>query len=80
MSAHCAVLCTNVGGMTNIIIDGYNGIMASPNSDDLYVKLKLLTENKQLRSYLSDKGYDTVKQGFNLEKWEEKWTSVLMRK
>lgn len=77
MSAHCAVLCTNVGGMTNIIIDGYNGVMVSPTSDAIYIGLKQLVEDKQLREDLSEKGYETARKGFNLEKWENKWTSVL---
>lgn len=80
MSAHCAVLCTNVGGMTNIIIDGYNGVMVSPTSDAIYIGLKQLVENTQLRKDLSEKGYETIKRSFCLEKWEEKWSSVLKNK
>ena len=80
MAAHCAVLCTNVGGMTNIVIDGYNGLMVSPTSEELYIKLKQLVEDKQLRTNLAERGYDTVKISFNLKKWEEKWTSVLKNK
>ena len=80
MAAHCAVLCTNVGGMTNIVIDGYNGLMVSPTSEELYIKLKQLVEDKQLRTNLAERGYDTVKISFNLKKWEEKWTSVLKDK
>ena len=80
MAAHCAVLCTNVGGMTNIVIDGYNGLMVSPTSEELYIKLKQLVEDKQLRINLAERGYDTVEISFNLKKWEEKWTSVLKNK
>ena len=80
MAAHCAVLCTTVVGMTNIVIDGYNGLMVSPTSEELYIKLKQLVEDKQLRTNLAERGYDTVKISFNLKKWEEKWTSVLKNK
>lgn len=80
MAAHCAILCTNVGGMTNIVIDGYNGLMVSPTSEEIYIKLKQLVEDKQLRTNLAERGYDTVKISFNLKNWEEKWTAVLKNK
>lgn len=80
MAAHCAILCTNVGGMTNIVIDGYNGLMVSPTSEEIYIKLKQLVEDKQLRTNLAERGYDTVKISFNLKNWEEKWTTVLKNK
>lgn len=67
MAAHCAILCTNVGGMTNIVIDGYNGLMVSPTSEEIYIKLKQLVEDKQLRTNLAERGYDTVKISFNLK-------------
>lgn len=80
MSAHCAVLCTNVGGMTNIVIDRYNGIMTVPTTEALYEGLKTLVTCPDIRKKLSEKGYETVVGGFNISKWEEKWRKVLMSK
>ena len=54
--------------------------MVSPTSEELYIKLKQLVEDKQLRTNLAERGYATVKISFNLKKWEEKWTSVLKNK
>lgn len=53
MAAGCAVICTNVGGMTNIIIDGYNGLMINPDEDSLYKALDRLIEDKLLRGKTS---------------------------
>jgi len=77
MSAQCAVVCTNVGGMTNIVIDEYNGLMVSPNEEELYSALKRVIENKELREELAEKAYETVIKGFSYEKWEKKWKKVL---
>ena len=77
MSSQCAVICTNVGGMTNIVIDGYNGLIISPNSNEIYFAMKKLVEDKELRNDLAKKGYETVKCGFSLEKWKEKWINVI---
>jgi len=80
MSAHCAIVCTNVGGMTNIIIDGFNGIMVSPTSESIYEGLNTLVKDNMLRNELAENGFKTVKTAFNLEKWEAKWTKVLKDK
>ncbi len=77
MSAQCAVVCTNVGGMTNIVIDGYNGLMINADEDELYASLKKLVEDKALRAKLSKNAYETVKQGFSLGKWQDKWREVI---
>lgn len=78
MSAGCAVICTDVGGMTDIIIDGYNGLMCEAGSTDaLYKAIKRLVDNKKLRNKLAQNGYMTVSNGFSKEVWENKWTEIL---
>lgn len=77
MSAGCAVVCTGVGGMTDIVIDGYNGLMVNPSEEDVYRAVKRLVEDAALRQTLARRGYDTVKNGFSLENWQEKWKQVL---
>jgi len=78
MSAQCAVVCTNVGGMTNIVIDGYNGLMISPQENELYEAITKLVNDKKLRERLSNHAYETVQEGFSFEKWENSWKKVLM--
>lgn len=80
MSAHCAVVCTNIGGMTNIILDEYNGLMVSPDSEEIYNALVRLIESQALRKKLADKAYETVCESFSLEKWQADWTNVLINK
>lgn len=78
MAASCAVVCTNVGGMTNIVIDGYNGFMVSPNEEDLYNAIKTLIDNKSLRVFFAEKGYDVVSTSFTIERWREKWKRLIV--
>lgn len=80
MSAHCAVVCTNIGGMTNIILDEYNGLMVSPNSYEIHQALVRLIECHELRNELSNNAYKTVCRSFSLEKWQKEWTRVLIEK
>lgn len=77
MSAQCAVVCSNVGGMTNIVIDGYNGLMVSPREETLYQALKKLVEDEKLRTRMAERAYETVSEGFSLEKWKSKWKCVI---
>lgn len=80
MSAHCAVVCTNIGGMTNIILDEYNGLMVLPDQDELLNALCRVIESENLRNELSQRGYETIKKSFSLAKWEAKWEEVLKNK
>ena len=77
MGAGCAVVCTNVGGMTNIILNRYNGIMISPSEEDLYAALKELIENYELRKFLSQKAVETVQYSFNKERWGNEWLNIV---
>lgn len=81
MSAQCAVVASNVGGMTNIILDGYNGLLvAAGDSEQLYLALDRLVHNNELRNRLSQAAYETVKLSFSYEKWAQKWKEVLKLK
>jgi len=78
MSASCAVICTEVGGMTNIILDGYNGLMVSPgDSNDLYNAIKYLVDNPSERIEMARLGHDTVSKAFSYDKWKKEWLSVI---
>ena len=77
MSAQCAVVCTNVGGMTNIVIDGYNGTMVNPDSGSLYEAIDALIVDADLRKKLADTAYKTAKEGFSFERWEASWIKVI---
>ncbi len=78
MSAQCAVVCTDVGGMTNIVLNGYNGKMISAGSAEaLHQALKSLLDDPQERERIAAKGYETVKAAFSKTCWENRWREVL---
>lgn len=77
MAAGCAVICTDVGGLTNIIINGYNGLIIRPNSDDLIKAIKLMIDNFTLRNKLSRCAYETVRDSFDLREWSKRWTELV---
>lgn len=77
MSAQCAVICSNVGGMTNIVLDHYNGLMINPEEEELYEALKTLIDDATLRNRLAEKAYETVRDSFSLALWQERWLKVI---
>ena len=80
MASGCAVVCTNVGGMTNIVFDGYNGLIINPDEDSLYYALEQLINHPESRALLQQNAYKTTKAAFSIEKWQERWKQVIMQK
>jgi len=77
MGAGCAVVATAVGGITNMIIDQYNGLLAMPNSESLLRAMSSLVTNPSLREELGKRAYETARTAFCRELWEMKWRDVL---
>ena len=76
MAAGCAVICSDIGGLTNIILDNYNGLIIRANADDLYQALvKLLDYN--YREELAQNGYHTVCKSFSFDKWGKSWMDII---
>lgn len=77
MAAGCAVIATNVGGLTNVVIDGFNGLLINPRENELIQALQKLINDNTLRQALSRKAYETVYEGFSYSRWTEKWISFI---
>ena len=77
MSAQCAVVCTDVGGLSNIILDGYNGVFAEPEEEALAKKIAELIDDGEKRKALATKAYETVKGAFSLDIWKARWKEVI---
>lgn len=77
MASRCAVICTNIGGMTNIVLDHYNGLIVNPDERELRDSLLELIDNYELREKLSINAYNTVSESFSLQKWQCSWKKVI---
>ena len=77
MASGCAVVCSNVGGMTNIILDHFNGIMINPDADLLFNAICELIENRSLRQELQSNAYLTASKSFSLDVWKERWSQII---
>lgn len=79
MSSQCAVIGSDVGGITNVIIDGYNGLMVPANdASKLYEAIKKLIDNPDIRIKLAQKGYETIAEAFSIDRWKANWRRIIM--
>lgn len=78
MASGCIPLCTHVGGMTNMVIDSYNGFLCSPTEESVYRSLKTIIHlsTEQLK-IVAKNAYETSISAFNLELWQSRWLKVL---
>lgn len=73
----CAVVATNVGGMTNMVIHGYNGCLVNPDVDDLTTALSTLMSDANLQLKLGKQAAVTARDAFSLSRWKSHWSEVL---
>lgn len=78
MAAGCAVVCSDVGGMTQIVTDGYNGRMVPAGDvEALRSAIDELICDAERRKTLAENGYRTVKCAYSYERWRAQWKKVL---
>ena len=77
MACGCAVAATAIGGVTNMIIDGYNGRLCLPSAKELEKCVEDLIVDKDRRKQIAENAYATAQSAFSKTKWEDSWTHVL---
>lgn len=77
MASGCVPVASNVGGMTNIILDGYNGFLVDPTAEAFMEKLVDLIENESSRKDISVKAKQSADSAFSYGLWEQKWLKVI---
>ena len=76
MGAGCVVVSTPVGGLSNIVLDGFNGYISMPTSDDLYKTIKRAIENMD-DTQIATNAINSVRCSFSKTKWASTWKGIL---
>ena len=78
MASGCAVIGTDVGGIVNVVLDRFNGlIVMAGDTEGLYRAMKQLIQDRECREQLAENARKTVEASFSYEIWKEKWKDVL---
>ena len=65
-------VCSNIGGLTELITDQKNGFLSDPeNVNKMSKDIIKLYENKKLREEMGAKASEKFKEKFSLNKWED---------
>lgn len=76
--AGCFPIATHVGGMTNMIIDRFNGRLVYPSEEEVFLTIQETLEmttndfNKVVRN-----SWDVANSSFSIEQWELRWTDFI---
>lgn len=71
MSCRKIVLASNVGGLNDLIIDGYNGFLSDPNADSFSKRIKFIYDNfDQLHETIVTNASGIVSTCYSSPKWE----------
>lgn len=70
------VIATNVGGLPDLILSGYNGLLVEPDEKDLLDAIIYLINNPTLRERLARNGLETA-QAFHKSIWQSRWSNLL---
>lgn len=76
LASGCATISTNVGGLTDIIFDGINGLSVDPEPHQLAEAINALIESDELREKYQKSGLESSLT-FSLDNWKQKWQKVL---
>lgn len=77
MSAKLPIIASNVGGVSELVEDGFNGFLIKRGDyRDLNNKLNILINNKELREKMGRKSYQKYKDEFTIERMLDKTFKV----
>lgn len=71
------VIATTVGGLPNLVIDHFNGLLIPTTVDDLSNAMKELIENPELRKNMGDNSLNMAQSSFEKHLWEERWKNII---
>ena len=78
MAAGCLPVVTFVGCISNIILDGYNGLMCYPSEEDFYEKMQYaLAMPKENFNRMVINARESVECSFSIRNWQQKWADLL---
>ncbi len=76
MASGNAIIATRIGGLSDLVISGYNGYLINPHADELLWGIENLLADKNQMAYFKNNGVQ-IAQAFSKEKWERAWSSII---
>ncbi|MCC4833561.1 glycosyltransferase family 4 protein [Shewanella sp. 10N.7] len=77
MAAGCLVISSNVGGLSNLIIDGFNGHLVMPNADEFENTISHAICNMSHSQALASRGHESIEQICSQQQWSNAWVGTI---
>lgn len=71
-----AVIATNIGGLADLVLHGFNGLLIEPVAGELRQAIEELVSDDALRARLSANAR-SVAQTFSVGRWRNRWERIL---
>lgn len=76
MASNCGIIATNVGGLPNLVLHEFNGLLIGPEPGELCLAIERLYRDRQLLEQLARNAYQ-VSLRFSKSLWEQRWLQLL---
>lgn len=76
MATNNALIATNIGGLPNLVIDGFNGHLINPKYEDLITSLEFFLKNRPLLKEMSNNGL-AMSKTFEKNNWLARWKKII---
>lgn len=76
MASGNAIVASYVGGLSELIIDSYNGFKTEPTVEHFIDVLSYLIEHPEVRERVSRNAVEVARE-FDVSKWRARWSAVL---
>ena len=76
MSSGCIIISSYIGGLSDLVINDYNGLLIKPTVENIINTITSLLENAELGKKLSQNGIN-VAESFSLIRWKRSWKNIV---
>jgi glycosyltransferase involved in cell wall biosynthesis len=79
MAAGCAIVSTNVGGLSNMLIDQLNGLMCMPDAESLAAQLDFFLQQPAAAKHMALQAHTTAISSLSLARWQQDWRQYFLQ-
>ncbi len=79
MASGCAVVASDVGGLGNIVLPDFNGLLIRPIADEITHSIKKLIDDLPFAEKIARQGHETISQAFSISQWQQRVGQALTR-
>jgi len=77
MAAGCTVISSNVGGLSNLIIDEFNGRLVMPDAQSFHDAIGQAISNKATTKQMALNGMNSIEKPCSISHWGERWVNLI---